>query len=298
MSRLELREPGRADAETIAQVLNDHSGALFGEADLTARHVTDWFDLPNVWMRIAERGGTAFGYADVGEEGGRSSIDMRSLDPAAARALIRAGVAHAGENALVRGYAPSTDEIATTVYTAAGFAIVRHSFQMRIELLEQPAAPQFPPGLEVRTMRDGEEEAIHRAHMDAFADHWDFHEQSYVQWRRWHRDADFFDPSLWLLVLEGEEIAGLALCGQHHSGEPDFGWVDVLGVRPAWRRRGLGEALLRKGFRSMYARGFTRIGLGVDAENTSGAVRLYERAGMKQVRRSDTWELRTPKAGT
>jgi mycothiol synthase len=67
----------------------------------------------------------------------------------------------------------------------------------------------------------------------------------------------------------------------------------VLGVRPAWRRRGLGEALLREAFHAMYGRGFTRIGLGVDAENVSGAVRLYERAGMRQVRRSDTWELKT-----
>jgi mycothiol synthase len=290
---LELREAQRGDAETIAEVLNAHSERLFGERDLTARHVDDWFDLPNVWMRLAERDGTAVGYADVAEEGGRTSVDMRALEEEAARVLIEASVARAGDHALVRGYAPSTDGIATAAYADAGFTIVRHSFQMRIELCEPPDPPVFPSGLEVRTMREGEEERIHAAHMDAFADHWDFHEQSYDQWRRWHRDAVSFDPSLWFLVLDGAEIAGMALCGRHHSGEPDFGWVDVLGVRPAWRRRGLGEALLREAFHAMYGRGFTRIGLGVDAENVSGAVRLYERAGMRQVRRSDTWELKT-----
>jgi mycothiol synthase len=291
--QLQLREPGREDAGTIAEVLNAHSERLFGERDLTARHVVDWFEIADVWMRLAERGGTAVGYADVAVEGGRTSIDLRALDEEAAQLLLDAGVAHAGEEALLRGYAPSSDELAAAVYAGAGFTIVRHSFQMRIELSEPPAAPEFPAGLEVRTMRDGEEPRIHAAHMDAFADHWDFHEQRYEQWRRWHRDAEFFDPRLWFLLLDGEEIAGLALCGQHHSGEADFGWVDVLGVRPPWRRRGLGEALLRHAFRAMFERGFTRIGLGVDAENTTGAVRLYERVGMTQVRRNDTWELRT-----
>jgi mycothiol synthase len=293
---LQLREPGRDDADAIAEVLNAHSARLFGERELTARHIADWFEIPNVWMRLAERDGTAVGYADVAEEGGRTSLDLRALEAEAAQLLLDAGVAHAGAGALVRGYASSNDTIAAAVYAQAGFTIVRHSYQMRIELSEPPAAPEFPAGLEVRTMREGEEPRIHAAHMQAFADHWDFHEQEYEQWRRWHRGAESFDPALWFLVLDGEEIAGLALCGQHHSGEPDFGWVDVLGVRPRWRRRGLGEALLRHAFRAMFARGFTRIGLGVDAENTTGAVRLYERAGMSQVRRSDTWELRTPEA--
>jgi mycothiol synthase len=290
---LALREPRRTEAGAIADILNAHSGHLFGERDLTARAVADWFEIEGVWMRLAERDGAAVGYADVSEEGGRWSIDLRALDPGAARELLRASVARAGAGALVRGYAPSLDAIAAEVYSDLGFAVVRHSFQMRIELSGPPPAPSFPSGVEVRSMRLGEEPRVHAAHMDAFADHWDFHEQSYEQWRRWQRDVEGFDRTLWFLALEGEEIAGLALCGPHHSAEPGFGWVSVLGVRPPWRRRGLGDALLRHAFRTLFERGFTRIGLGVDAENTTGAVRLYERAGMRAIRRTDTWELRT-----
>jgi ribosomal protein S18 acetylase RimI-like enzyme len=54
--------------------------------------------------------------------------------------------------------------------------------------------------------------------------------------------------------------------------------VHVLGVRPAWRKRGLATALLRHIFRDFQQRGATRVGLGVDGENTTGAVRLYERS--------------------
>ena len=76
----------------------------------------------------------------------------------------------------------------------------------------------------------------------------------------------------------------------HWSGDPAFGWVGVLGVRKAWRKRGLGRALLLHSFGDFRDRGAARVGLGVDAENTTGAVRLYESAGMHVVRRMDTYE--------
>ena len=69
-----------------------------------------------------------------------------------------------------------------------------------------------------------------------------------------------------------------------------MGWVSVLGVRPRWRRRGLASALLLHAFGEFHRRGRKRVGLGVDAENTTGAVALYERVGMRPVRRFDTWE--------
>ena len=69
-----------------------------------------------------------------------------------------------------------------------------------------------------------------------------------------------------------------------------MGWIRALGVRPRWRRRGLGTALLLHAFGALYARGQRRIGLGVDAENTTGAVRLYERAGMRAAWQADIYE--------
>lgn len=292
-SSARLREPTREDAPAIAELLNAHSGKLFGERDLEPAQILDWFALPEIWMRLAEVEGTPLGYADLSEEAGRWSIDMRASDVGAARSLIEAAREHAGPGTILRGFAPSVDELAAEAYRQAGFAIVRHSFQMRVELAAPPDPPELPKGIAIRPMLEGEEGGIHGAHMSAFADHWEFHEQTFEQWRRWHRDRESFDATLWFLALEGDEIAGFALCAPHFSGEHDFGWVELLGVRPAWRRRGLGEALLRHSFRALRARGFTRVGLGVDAENTTGAVRLYERVGMRPARRSDTWELRT-----
>ncbi len=56
--------------------------------------------------------------------------------------------------------------------------------------------------------------------------------------------------------------------------------MDTLGVRRQWRKRGIGLALLRHSFGEFYRRGKRMAGLGVDAENLTGALRLYENAGM------------------
>jgi ribosomal protein S18 acetylase RimI-like enzyme len=57
--------------------------------------------------------------------------------------------------------------------------------------------------------------------------------------------------------------------------------VNALGVRRPWRKHGLGLALLTHSFGEFFRRGEQIVGLGVDAENQTGATRLYQRAGMQ-----------------
>ncbi len=55
----------------------------------------------------------------------------------------------------------------------------------------------------------------------------------------------------------------------------------MVAVRHPWRGRGLGLALLRHAFGEFYRRGVREVGLSVDAVSTTGAPRLYRRAGMR-----------------
>lgn len=86
--------------------------------------------------------------------------------------------------------------------------------------------------------------------------------------------------------------AGVAICRPAQHGDPNSGWISELGVLPEHRRRGLAAALLTHAFAELARRGRVRARLGVDAESTTGAVRLYERVGMSVVERSDIWEHR------
>ena len=90
--------------------------------------------------------------------------------------------------------------------------------------------------------------------------------------------------------MDREEIVGMALCSPKSNEDPEMGWVNTLGVRRPWRRKGLGLSLLQKTFGEFHNRGKLRVGLGVDSESLTGAIKLYEKAGMKSIRQFDLYE--------
>ena len=295
----DLRTPTRADAAEIAAICNEVSRVLYDEADLEARTVEDWFELSDLGMLVAEREGVMLGYADVRREkdGLEFPIDLRIRPSAAGVAdeLLQAAEewarARAVPGAVLRGFAAERDADLRATLTAAGYGVIRHSFNMRIELPETLEPPEWPAGVSVRTYDPSrDEQAVYECQQESFADHWGFHPDPIERWREFMTEVSLFDASLWWLAEEGAEIAGICLNSWHFSGEPGFGWVGVLGVRKRWRRHGLGLALLRHSFVDFERLGATKVGLSVDAENTTGAVRLYERAGMRPVRRNDTFE--------
>jgi mycothiol synthase len=291
---VELREASPDDAPAIKRLLDEHALASFGELELSEAEIRSWFKLPNLWIRLAERDGEVLGYLDVAsDESGHLDVDARTLDAEVARLLVRSAEERAEEVAakpVLRGYAQGDEPVLRQVYDDAGWRPIRYSFQMRIQLDGDVPEPVWPEGLAVRNAELGEEERVYEAHMDSFADHWDFRRQPLDLWRSYTTESHRYDPSLWWLVEDGDELAGISLNSWHFSGDRQFGWIHVLGVRPRWRKRGLATALLRHSFRDFRDRGATRVGLGVDGENTTGAVRLYESVGMRQVRRNDTYE--------
>lgn len=299
---LTTRTATEADVETIAEICNAAGRALYGSDDLTAAEVRTWFALPGLELALTERDGRAVGYLDVRRtENGRIPLDVR-VHPEAwgsgvAEALVAAGEAWAAEHGqpgdLIRGDAADRAEDLRGAYERAGFRVVRHSFDMAIDLGVEPPAPGWPAGIGLRPYREGtDDELVYETDLEAFAESWDFHPTRYEEWRRWHLESPTFDPSLFFLAYNGDTLAGMCLGYRHRSGDPNWGWVGTLAVLKPWRRRGLGLALLRHAFREFRSRGLRHAGLDVDAENTTGAVRLYERAGMHVERRQDMFEKR------
>ena len=289
---VELRTATADDAPAITALLERHNLATAGENAVGEPEVRYWLTIPTLWFQLAERGGQLVGYLDFFSEDDEHFVaDVRTLEREAADALIDTAERRAA-GGRIHGVVHGDDDLMRATYEDGGYTLVRHSFQMRIELDGEVPEPQWPDGLVVRNFRPGDAERVCAAQQDAFADHWDFHPQSFEQWRVFTIDRHDFDPSLWWLVEDGDQLAAVALNWWHASGDPEFGWVQILGVRPAWRRRGLATALLQQSFRTFRERGATRVGLGVDAENTTGAVGLYERAGMRPIRRNDIYEKR------
>jgi mycothiol synthase len=175
-----------------------------------------------------------------------------------------------------------------------GYRYIRSSYHMLIEMDAAMPAAEFPQGITVRTYNaQMDAAAAYLAQIDSFRDHFGFVEEPFEAGLKRFRhfwEQDGFDSTLLFLAVDGDEVAGICLCPPHSIDDAGMGWVGTLGVRRPWRQRGIGLALLRHSFNEYYRRGKRKVGLGVDAQNLTGALRLYENAGMHVHQAFDQYE--------
>jgi ribosomal protein S18 acetylase RimI-like enzyme len=178
-----------------------------------------------------------------------------------------------------------------SVFESRAFTPFRRSIEMQVPLDDATPESVWPDGVSVRTARSGEEREVHALGEEAFADGNDFRPTPFDEWTGlWAGGRKRLD--LWFAAEDGGMLAGVCLCSAERTGAPGLGWIETLAVRRAWRRRGLGRALLLHSFRELERLGRTAAGLSVDAENPTGAVRLYESVGMRPVSERVLYEKR------
>jgi mycothiol synthase len=282
---VELRPPRKEDVPGIVDVTH-----RWGFPDETVADIEAWFDMPSIDLerngRVALRAGAVVGYCDIGDRSGNGTLlwlDARGdgdalpvlLDFLEARARELAK-----EDAKLKAWSPEQNGEYRALLEARGYEFDRYSFRMWIELDRDVPEPEWPNGISVRTYRrDEDEQAVYDTHQETFSDQHDYDRDPFDEWQQWfYREP--FDPELWFLAFDGDELAGVLLGRGERGGDTTVGWVSVLGVRKPWRGRGLGLALLQQVFSEFRRRDKVRAGLGVDGGNAS-AVRLYERAGMQ-----------------
>jgi mycothiol synthase len=177
----------------------------------------------------------------------------------------------------IRSTIDNKDQLGHAVFKNEGYFPVRYHWRMEAKLQEAPPVVTFPGDIELRPfVKEEHAVALWEADNEAFHDHWGSHESTYEEWSHWKFDKSDFDPTLWMIAWDGDQIAGYS----QNRFRMGIGWISTLGVRRPWRKMGLGLALIRHSFGEFFKRGTTTIGLGVDASNPTGATRLYQRAGM------------------
>ena len=177
---------------------------------------------------------------------------------------------------------------------AEGYAPVRWFFEMERPLVGGlPAAPPLPGGLRVRPATADDAAAIWRADLEAFRDHWGGWDPSEASFRRWVESPEF-QPDLFVVAWDGDEVAGAVLNAIYHQENQELGlrrgWLDSVFTRRPWRGRGLARALIIRSLHLLAERGMDTAALGVDAENPSGALGLYESCGFTVAERGAAWQ--------
>lgn len=181
---------------------------------------------------------------------------------------------------------------ANALVQSAGFEQARWFFEMIRDLSDPIPDVPLPDGLEVRPVTMEQIRTIWLADIEAFQDHWGGFDSSDENLQRW-LDSPTFDPTLWVIAWDGDEVAGGVINGIH-AGENEAlgvsrGWLHSVFTRRPWRKRGLARALIARSLVLIKERGIAEGILGVDADNPTGALGLYEKIGFEVLERSTAW---------
>lgn len=255
------QEPG-FHIETDTWVAETPDGRIVGYEEIYNRHGFVSFE------------GDGYVHPDYEEQGIGTSM-LRKLE---ARARLLMKQAEPDLRVTIRNGMSISDARARQMHENEGYTPIRFAWRMEIQLDEPPTVHPLPEGVELRPFAaDEHARLVFEAVDESFRDHWGHVPMKYENWVVRGMGRDGFDPSLWFVAWDGDQVAGVSLCRYR----TEMGWVGTLGVRRPWRKHGLGLALLTHSFAEFFRRGEKTIGLGVDAENPTGATRLYQRAGMK-----------------
>ena len=295
-----VRTPAPSDAGAIAHVVQALDVADFGEPDFTEQDLLDdWlrprFDLETDAWVLSGPTGRVIGYGYVWEvlvdreieadayvlpEYSGRGLGSQLLDLVETRARE---VCH-GRSMSLGVFASSANEDKRSLLERRGFRPVRSMLRMRIDLGQvSPADAPAPAGIEIRPFVSADEGALRSVWRDAFADHGRFSSRGMEEWLQSRFDHPAFDPALWRVAVDGDEIVGAILV--FDVGQT--GYTSSVGVRSSHRGRGIGPALLRAAFGALRARGQMRVIVALDDDAESGLLSVYESAGMRLHERHD-----------
>ncbi|MET7486441.1 GNAT family N-acetyltransferase [Streptomyces sp. NPDC005538] len=297
------------DADAVCALLNEIDLLEIGRPDTELAEIQADLKHPEVdlehdsWLLF--EGARLIGYGLLRDDSGGERIDidhyivpdrlpaaLHLFDLMEARAAARAA-ANGASRAVVHLHLTLAPTMDLPALRGRGWRPVRRYNVMARQI--SPTAdplPSPPPGVTLRPcLTEPDRRGAHALLQEAMTEHFDFQYRTYPQWLD-DIDADRVDWSLiWIAHVDG---LGDAAMLRSHNDRASMAWIGNLAVLRQARGRGLGSHLLRYGFAHYAALGRDRIGLGVDTDNTSNALALYERHGMTLDFGVDTWELTLP----
>jgi len=203
----------------------------------------------------------------------------------------------AGPRVALSHLAMAQDAQRRALLVERGYAVVHHAIRMHVTLPRpgQEDEPCLPAGISIRSCDRGSDlPAVSAVVQEAFRGHWGFVERSteedVARYERWLDDDPGIDMGVWHLACRGRDVVGVCLGTSRFSGDPRKAYVFTLGVRDAWRKKGIGRALLSHAIAVFRKRGCASVDLDVDTANLTGAVRLYESVGMQPRWQTDEYE--------
>ncbi|MEE4193953.1 MAG: GNAT family N-acetyltransferase [Anaerolineae bacterium] len=171
------------------------------------------------------------------------------------------------------------------VFKAHGYQDVRYFFNMTRDCSEKLDEYPLPAGVVIRGAEENEYRKVFDAFNEAFHDHWGYAEMNDEDFASWQQGRHF-QPELWKIAWDGDQVCGTVLNYVDEAENEEYnrkrGYTETISVRRPWRGKGIAKAAIAESIRMFTAMGMEECALGVDAENPSGALRLYQSLGFKE----------------
>ena len=302
-------------ALVVAAEKVDQEGENFSAEDLAEQLDRPNLDLPRNTISLWA-GGRMIGYGmahvsvsvvDVDRVRVGGTIDpewrRRGLGTTLMRWLIqRAGELHAVTHPDFPGQvgtgAASNNVSATSLLDSLGFKAERFFFDMRRPLDQPVPDASIGDGLRLTSYDPSYEEALRLAHFEAFSDHWGWAPPDPAVWRSRNVGSRAFRGAQSYLVLDGETVAAYVNGYEWEADTEATGvrelYIGQVGTRRAYRGRGLARATIAKVLTEAAQAGYQRAALGVDADNPTGALGLYENLGFTTHNKFTSYALPIP----
>lgn len=296
-----VRRIAKRDGAPWHEQLSDLREVLESEVNPAAVHTVVGADsqgTPRAYGYISKNPASGVGYAFGGVDPQWRRRGTGSAILAWQRAVLAFRSVSDGEPATVfRSYVQEVTPGHAQLLQRSGFTPVRTFTELARPLLDLPE-PVALQGVDIVPFSPELGEGVRLAHNDAFADHWGSEPRSAKKWATLMAHEDFRPEWSSVAIDQASgEVAGyqISMFDATVLAASGFkeGYTELLGVRRAWRGRGIAPALLVDAMGRYVAAGMDRACLDVDTENPSGAVGLYVRLGYQAIpgRQSVAWDL-------
>lgn len=263
---------------------------------------------PRAEILFAEIKGEPVGFARIWMDPGRDGLTefwhVAHVVPEWRNTGLRLALARYNENqiiAMVKGHEIRSTGVCKTwalnepsdwtdLISAEGYSASIHFYEMVRPNLDDLPETRVPAGLEIRPVSPEDYPRIWEASREAFRGKPWFIEENYdaKYYQAW-LESSAFQPELWKVAWDGDEVVGNARneisADQNQAFGRKRGHTQHLSVLPKWRRRGLGTALLVESLKMMRENGLEEAGLDVETQSTTGELKLYLGLGYQIHRR-------------
>jgi mycothiol synthase len=204
------------------------------------------------------------------------------------------GLVRADDRAVLTTEVGATEVATRALLEGLGYDAVRFFANMVRPTLDDLPDDTLPDGIEVRPSSKAVEARVFRAFDEAFRDHWAWIPLTDEFMDNPPESATMSQFDVWQVAWDGDEVVAGVLGFINRDENAEYGrrrgYTEGIFTRRAWRHRGIAAALIARNLRLLRDLGMEEAALGVDTQNRSNALALYERSGFREVSRNLVYE--------